>query len=103
MWISAQVVLLGAEINAVLEHLSPEGKKVGAKSLADTGADAPKSVKEARGEAVLPHAGNQGKAVVRDRRPAPLARAVPEAKEKVATLAAAAGVAFLFGAKLARR
>jgi membrane protein len=29
MWISAQVILLGEEINAVLEHRSPEGKAPG--------------------------------------------------------------------------
>jgi membrane protein len=29
MWITAQVVLLGAEINAILEHRSPEGKAPG--------------------------------------------------------------------------
>jgi membrane protein len=31
MWISAQVILLGAEINAILEHRSPEGKAPGDK------------------------------------------------------------------------
>ncbi|HEX5747929.1 MAG TPA: YihY/virulence factor BrkB family protein [Archangium sp.] len=31
MWISSQVILLGAEINAVLEHKSPEGKSPGQK------------------------------------------------------------------------
>ncbi len=31
MWISSQVVLLGAEVNAVLEHRSPEGKSPGQK------------------------------------------------------------------------
>jgi len=31
MWISSQVLLLGAEINAVLEHASPEGKDKGEK------------------------------------------------------------------------
>jgi membrane protein len=39
MWISAQVLLLGAEINAVIEHKSPDGKRAGAKSMADTGVD----------------------------------------------------------------
>jgi membrane protein len=43
IWISALAVLLGAEINAVIEHLSPEGKRTGAKSLADRGQDQPKS------------------------------------------------------------
>ncbi|MGC3996765.1 MAG: YihY/virulence factor BrkB family protein [Anaeromyxobacter sp.] len=37
MWISALVMLLGAEVNSVIEHRSPEGKREGAKSLADTG------------------------------------------------------------------
>ncbi len=31
MWITAQVILLGAEINAILEHRSPEGKSPGHK------------------------------------------------------------------------
>jgi membrane protein len=33
MWISAQVLLLGAEINAIIEHWSPEGKAPGEKTL----------------------------------------------------------------------
>ena len=37
MWISSQVVLLGAEINAVIEHKSPEGKRPGAKRMDQTG------------------------------------------------------------------
>lgn len=37
MWITAQVVLLGAEINALVEHRSPEGKRPGAKRADDTG------------------------------------------------------------------
>lgn len=37
MWISSVVLLLGAELNAFLEHASPEGKRQGAKSLADKG------------------------------------------------------------------
>ena len=39
MYISSLVVLLGAEINAILEHRSPEGKRVGARSLDETGRD----------------------------------------------------------------
>jgi membrane protein len=31
MWISAQVILLGAEINAIIEHRSPDGKSPGQK------------------------------------------------------------------------
>ena len=37
MWISALVLLVGAELNAFLEHASPEGKRQGAKSMADQG------------------------------------------------------------------
>lgn len=35
MWISSQVVLLGAEINAVLEHRSPAGKDPGARRIGE--------------------------------------------------------------------
>jgi len=48
MWISVLTVLLGAETNAIIEHRSPEGKKVGAKSMADVGPDVPKTEKEER-------------------------------------------------------
>jgi membrane protein len=37
MWISAQVLLLGAEINALLEHRSPEGKAPGRKHRGEGG------------------------------------------------------------------
>lgn len=37
MWISSVVLLFGAEVNAVIEHKSEEGKRAGAKSMADTG------------------------------------------------------------------
>lgn len=37
MWISSLVLLAGAEVNAFIEHRSPEGKREGAKSLRDTG------------------------------------------------------------------
>lgn len=37
MWLSALVMLVGAEINAFLEHRSPEGKREGAKARDDTG------------------------------------------------------------------
>ncbi len=37
MWISSLVLLLGAELNAFVEHASPEGKRQGAKSMADKG------------------------------------------------------------------
>lgn len=35
MWISSQVVLLGAEINAVVEHRSPAGKEPGARRIGE--------------------------------------------------------------------
>ncbi|GAO03821.1 YihY/virulence factor BrkB family protein [Anaeromyxobacter sp. PSR-1] len=37
MWISSLVLLVGAEINALIEHRSPEGKREGARSMRDTG------------------------------------------------------------------
>jgi membrane protein len=46
MWISSLVFLLGAEINAVIEARSPEGKKVGAKRMLDVGRDQPKTEKQ---------------------------------------------------------
>ncbi len=37
MWVSSQVFLLGAEINVVIEHRSPEGKRPRAKRRTDVG------------------------------------------------------------------
>jgi membrane protein len=37
IWLSALVMLVGAEVNALIEHRSPEGKREGAKALADRG------------------------------------------------------------------
>lgn len=37
MWISSQVLLTGAEVNAIIEHASEEGKRPGAKAQNDTG------------------------------------------------------------------
>jgi membrane protein len=37
MWISSLVLLVGAEMNALVEHRSPEGKRQGAKRKSDTG------------------------------------------------------------------
>jgi membrane protein len=48
MWISSQVLLLGAEVNAVLEHKSPEGKRAGAKAMSDNGEDLTKTEKTER-------------------------------------------------------
>jgi membrane protein len=51
MWISALVMLVGAEVNAFIEHRSAEGKRQGAKRQADTGLT-PKAVAPGRGEPV---------------------------------------------------
>ena len=37
MWISSLVLLVGAEVNALIEHRSEEGKRQGAKRKSDTG------------------------------------------------------------------
>jgi membrane protein len=37
MWLSSLVLLVGAEMNALIEHRSPEGKRQGAKRKSDTG------------------------------------------------------------------
>ncbi|HEX9049684.1 MAG TPA: YihY/virulence factor BrkB family protein [Anaeromyxobacter sp.] len=58
MWISSLVLLVGAEINAFIEHRSPEGKREGAKSMAETG-----TRPEARAAA-------PGEPIPADRRPA---------------------------------
>jgi len=53
IWISALVLLVGAEVNALIEHRSPEGKREGAKSLADTGtAPAPEEAARQQGGVV---------------------------------------------------
>jgi len=49
MWISSLVLLAGAEMNAFIEHRSPEGKREGAKRMADANA-APEARAEAAGE-----------------------------------------------------
>ncbi len=55
MWITAQVILLGAEINAILEHRSPDGKPPGGKKVGEPGPRASKSEVE-NGGARLPGA-----------------------------------------------
>ena len=45
MWISSMAVLLGAEINAIIEHRSPDGKRASARSMDDRGEDLSKSAK----------------------------------------------------------
>ena len=51
MWISSLVLLVGAEVNAFIEHRSPEGKRQGAKRKSDTGL-APAASVPPRGEPV---------------------------------------------------
>ncbi|KFE66353.1 YihY/virulence factor BrkB family protein [Hyalangium minutum] len=53
MWISAQVILLGAEINAIIEHRSPEGKSPGDRVPGTGGVMATKTEVE-QGGAKLP-------------------------------------------------
>ncbi|HYO56635.1 YihY/virulence factor BrkB family protein [Archangium sp.] len=48
MWISSQVILLGAEVNAVLEHRSPEGKSPGQKRPGQGGPPMTKGQKRER-------------------------------------------------------
>jgi membrane protein len=55
MWITFMAVLLGAEMNAIIEHRSPDGKLVGAKHMDDKGLDVPKTAKE-EGEVPKPEA-----------------------------------------------
>jgi membrane protein len=87
MWISSLVLLVGAEVNALIEHRSPEGKRQGAKSMAQAGT-APIATSPARGEPM--RAGGAA-------RPAP-----PPGRPRLAGLAAIAA-GFVAGAVLARR
>jgi membrane protein len=57
MWISSLVLLAGAEANAVIEHKSVEGKRVGAKSMADSG---PSATKAELGHTTDPRQGTRG-------------------------------------------
>jgi membrane protein len=52
MWLSSLVLLVGAEINALIEHRSPEGKRQGAKLRGDTGVE-PRAVSAPPGEPIL--------------------------------------------------
>ncbi|MBN1209002.1 MAG: YihY/virulence factor BrkB family protein [Myxococcaceae bacterium] len=88
MWISAQVILLGAEINALIEHRSPEGKSPGQKRPEPGGVVATKSELE-RGGARLPGA--------TDFRPEPGAPPSPQPSLRSTPLAAALQWAAGFG------
>jgi membrane protein len=52
MWISTMVLLVGAEMNALIEHRSEEGKRQGAKQKSDTGLE-PIATSPPVGEPVL--------------------------------------------------
>jgi membrane protein len=52
MWISTMVLLVGAEMNALIEHRSEEGKRQGAKQKSDTGLE-PVATSAPVGEPVL--------------------------------------------------
>jgi membrane protein len=99
MWISALVLLVGAEANAVIEHRSPEGKRQGAKSKHDTGTE-PRAEVPARGEPLPAGPGPEpGKGWTVPVRPAPAAR---RGHARLGGLAGTA-VAFVAGALLFRR
>jgi membrane protein len=90
MWISSLVVLAGAEVNALIEHRSPEGKRQGAKRRDDTGLE-PRARKLPVGEPIL-------ETQLAPARPAPVARSRGPLRGIVAV---AAGLAA--GLLLARR
>jgi membrane protein len=99
MWISALVLLVGAEANAVIEHRSPEGKRQGAKSKHDTGTE-PRAEVPARGEPLPAGPGPEpGKGWTVPVRPAPAPR---RGHARLGGLAGTA-VAFVAGALLFRR
>jgi membrane protein len=97
MWISSLVLLLGAEVNAFIEHRSPEGKREGAKSKHDTGMEPRAAAAERRG--------GPGRAAVRTHRadgPAVRLDAPPREKPRLrGIMAIAAG--FMAGVLLKSR
>ncbi len=102
VWISAQMLLLGAEINSLLEHYSPEGKRAGAKSLADTGASKGASAEGKAGEREAGAEHGEGRGVplyVRDRE---AARHAGDEKTGPSTLEKA-GLGALLGAAIYKR
>jgi membrane protein len=108
MWLSALVLLAGAEANALIEHRSEDGKRQGAKSKHDTGLT-PRAEVPPKGQPLGPGVA-QGAASSRDapgpgwRVPAPVpgtARARTRGHARLGGLAGAA-VAFVAGALLTR-
>lgn len=107
MWISSIVVLLGAEINAILEFWSPEGKKVGARTMEETGPDLAKGEKEdAEAWRRLPTPSATGPAVMieqRPRRPGLVVEAGPPPRGRSwASMAALVAAGFLLGRRVPR-
>ncbi len=94
MWISSQVVLIGAEINAILEGRSPKGKRVEAQSLANRGLG-----EEASGALPRPH--HIPEKTPRPPSPPPSISANPDRRPGVG-LWLALGVALLTGWRLTR-
>jgi membrane protein len=111
MWITSQMILLGAEVNAILEHLSPEGKRAGAKTMRETGVEGTKGERrEQADERRMPAPGAVGPAVpirpieerARAGLPAPARR---DRRPSVGTAAGSLGVAlaaFFLGRRFAR-
>lgn len=97
MWISSLVLLVGAEVNAFIEHRSPEGKRQGAKERSDTGTR-PAAVAPARGEPV-PVAPDRA---AREAARGPPPRRPPERPPRVRGLLALA-TGFVAGLLVARR
>jgi membrane protein len=73
MWISSLVLLVGAEMNALVEHASEEGKRQGAKSKHDTGLT-PAAESPPVGEPVPARAGDPARPVAVRERPRPPVR-----------------------------
>jgi membrane protein len=66
MWLSTLVLLVGAEMNALVEHASPEGKRPGAKRESETGlAPAPPAAPDGRHAAARPAPAGPRRAPVR--------------------------------------
>jgi membrane protein len=99
------VLLLGAEINSVIEHKSPDGKAAGAKSMAEKGVTGTKSeVEEKGGELPGPKPLTAAsKAAARGHgRPRPRGEGVAAALRR-SLVGVAVGAAYLFGRRRGQR
>jgi membrane protein len=99
MWISSLVLLVGAEVNAFIEHRSPEGKRQGAKRKSDTGLT-PAATSPARDEPIP-----VGRAAAREGEPASRPRAPAREGDRMPRLRGVVGIAagFVAGLLVARR